>query len=243
MKRRWLLSLTVVGFLLFFVGCSAEGFPSADSNGPVCSQTDSEISVKKQWNADTFDGLTEKELQPYFDGILAFVEEYSQKVYSADATFFGTALPQTEQVRNYLNKKLEYQRIFGQVLGFTEDYVEGTYQILDWKSFGDTLVCKVAVTLRTRYSDTGTGSYSGKEVQIALQNPRDPHVSDWHIDDVKENPFETQVRGDGVDLFDSQHWLSHADQTALDQCIEDVLREQRDSAENLRRQREESLGD
>ncbi len=199
---------------------------------------------------DSFDDLTEEQLIPYFNLITDTIELYNRlersstivigndkKSLQTDSTPFKYVnseienLPLSTTLKGYLKSKLIYDTSYNRASGLLEEYIDGSYTVLDWKAIGDILVCKVACHLELQYAGLTERSYLGECVQIGVQNPAEPIIIDWYNEDPAS--FESSVRGGQLDLFDFQNLMTNLEVKDVYASIDSLLTQTEISMQNV----------
>lgn len=185
--------------------------------------TKAESSDKHYNNFFVFE---EKELIPYFNYAKEAVEGYyiismsniesPEKIISpsiirnidnkttSDALF---ELQSTNEVNDFLKSKLEYEKYAMYELGYTKNYIKGSYEVLNWKVIESKFLwCEIAVDVTYQYSDASVISRFGSTIQVVIENPDNPIIIDFYNGSFES--FDSQVRSYELDLTDSKNWLS-----------------------------------
>ena len=161
----------------------------------------------KHESPNTFSKMTDEQLDGYFSFAEKAVETYYlTRMVSKKTTQALDTLPTTSVVKKYLESKLVFETSHAREFEYTENYISGEYSMLDWKIIDDSLYLKVFVMVAFKYSTSDEFSGFGRVVQIIIENPNDPIITDWYVD---ESYFDMNVRGYDLDLSKQENWLSN----------------------------------
>ena len=189
-------------------------------NHQVDSSTTSETeTVKVESSAESFSKskdfseLKKEQLKPYFKLVEQDIENYYKASMSKEPIFPTFAMSITEQAKEYLSARFEYE-----IAGHKEEYIKGKYKLKKWKVIDSSLLCEVAVDIESKYVGAEDSSGMGRLVQIIIDNPSEPTIVDW-VTTEKES-FDTQVRTRiegqyAIDLHKKENWLVNQNQEGV----------------------------
>ncbi|MCL1952898.1 MAG: hypothetical protein FWF60_08740 [Oscillospiraceae bacterium] len=205
MKRifPWLLCLC---FLMGFYACGnvAPGEPS-HATQPVAETYPGFPSAP-----ETFTGMREADLQPYF--------ELAQEVYRRYilAAYFPGGTPELPQLPLQMTPPLrKYTELrFANDTRLHQDFPKAlrsiTTRMAEWQVIDGKLLCTPCVDVAFRYRDMDTDSAFGSGVQMLIEAPRSPTLVDWF--DLDKESWDRQVREghynlpDGADPWAVRQW-------------------------------------
>lgn len=179
------------------------------SSATTCSFSDATV--------DTFQGVTEEELTPYFEYICSAAQSYSESLLRKDAADPSIPPETSANVKFLLEKKFAYAT-------FNRTELSGLQSectITEWCIVNDALWCSVSCLLTYQYAGASTKTEEGTCYQFVLTNAQAPTIVDWYEGD--KNSFDSKVRPFMADLKCSENWLENQDFSAIEAKCEKVL--------------------
>ena len=219
------------------------------------------VFAEAEVTSNSFDDLTAEELTPYFSLIIDTVDSYNRlqmsessfsdrnaielnttphptRILSSQVDMKLSALSLSATMQEYLKSKLVYESAINYAIGVQKEYLDGTYEILEWETFEDILVCKLSSRLVFQYSTSEVQSISGNKYQVAIQNAANPIIIDWYNADPAS--FESLTRGNGLNLFDTENLITELDAVTLSNNVDQALTAITQSAQNVKSYRNEA---
>ena len=200
----------------------------------------------------TFAKMSTDEINPYFDLIENSIETYYIIRMSGESLNYVTQnealsrsklntdelirknnqtklseLSLNETMAKVMEEKLIYESLRMYEMNYTEKYIEGSYNVVDWKVIDDLLICHVEAIVKFQYSDSDEPSLMGQLIQIALSNPRNPQIVDWYDDDPAS--FESVLRGHGLNLFNPSNLIENMNLSKINQNAKNAINTQKAS--------------
>lgn len=197
MRKTNIIMFNLLLFCTAFFGCSND---ISDSKIQTESST---MALSETHDKVDFSNSTENQLNLYFDLCKEAVETYYVATFSEAPKFSSFNYAMTDDVKKYLGLKFKYDTASNS----ERKYINGDYTLVDWKTINDSLLCKINADISFQYPTSVNHSGMGMEIQIIIQNPNKPTITDWYIGDPAS--FDSQVRGSFLDLSNSDHWLSN----------------------------------
>jgi len=208
MKRT---TLCILALCLLFGACTAAEQPES----PTTTQKIEHTYPGFPDAPETFDGMTEADLQPYFE-----LARETLKRYILAADFSGTPeLPQfpmqmTPPLREYTRLRFANATrvpMDGSLISIETRMGEGwmgdAWQ-RKWRVIGGKLLCNPCVDVAFRYQGVDSDSGFGMGVQLLIEDPRSPTLVDWF--DPDKGSWDRQVREGHYDLpDDADPWAVH----------------------------------
>ena len=217
MKKKNII-LVCVALIITISGCSTTSYNtnSGHDNSTKIAESTPKIKFEKLGIAK-FADAEKYELEPYFGLANQCVKAY----YNAKARtnsknvirFPSFPYPLTDSVKKYLQYKYQYETISVNQFDNYEIITNENYTVTEWKIIGDSLVCSVEASLNYQNSKTYDLSGITETVQVIVNNPRNPILSDWFVP--ATGTFDSAVRGYKSDLYDKEIWLKNQDVDAI----------------------------
>ncbi len=191
--------------------------------------------------SNTFDEMTSEQFAYYTDLATSTVERYYEISMStktvlssqeeskrteenqvlSEATHQAIAqLPLESGIRELVTAKMNYESLYRYQADYSTAYIDGSYEVIEWKADDDILVLKIATLVRYQYSDYDTASLMGREEYVAIRDPQSPVIFDWY--NTEPSGFDSLIRGEGLDLFDAQNLISDEDILQLQQEVRSI---------------------
>lgn len=193
---------------------------------------------------NSFSKMTDTQIEEYFDFVKNFVEEYyklkmsvncvvlhedkndnilplDKNILSENTIAFINNMPIDDALKDYVTNKLVYESLYKHKMGYTQNYIDGSYDIVKWYAEDNILVCHVNAVVKFQYSDCDESSLVGEVIQIAIKNPQLPIVFDWYNADPAS--FDSAVRGYGLDICDSTNLINNFNEQIIRTKSDEVL--------------------
>jgi len=147
---------------------------------------------------ETFTGMGEADLQPYFELAQEAYKRYILAVYFSAGT---PELPQFPmQLTPPLRKYTELRFANDTRLPRDSDLVSITARMDEWQVIDGKLLCTPCVDVEYRYRSMDTNSGFGSGVQMLIESPQNPTLIDWF--EGGKGSWDRQVREGHYDLPD-----------------------------------------
>lgn len=181
----------------------------SQSNLSIYESLDSSGYAFNKIPFSNFSDASEKQLKPYLELAKKIPETYFMSVLSSREKFPPFQIEVSEPLKTYLTYKYAYDST--RYNRREKSSIKGTYELIKWEVVEDSLVCKVAVKIG--YQDLGIDSGFGESIELVIDNPRHPVLSDWY--NSSPGSFDSNMRGYGSDLFNKTKWLKNQDTTTI----------------------------
>lgn len=154
----------------------------------------------------------------------------TDKKTTSDAPF---DLQSTNEVNDFLKAKLEYETYPMRKLEYTKNYIEGSYELLNWKIIDASILwCEIFVDVKYQYSDASIVSGFGETIQVVIENSDNPIIIDFYNGSFES--FDSQIRSYELDLTDSKNWLSNQNTNEIISNMNKRLKSHKEAFTNLK---------
>lgn len=183
------------------------------------------VSATSSKNDSTFSNLNERELQHYFELARDYIDSYYSEslleVKSSEDSKLMSNIQSTDLLASYMESKIKFENSSIREFNYELTDMAKSYKLLKWKAIKNSLLCEYAVDITFKYSDADVTSGFGRIVQILIENSVSPIICDFYVEDPAG--FDSQIRGDKLDLSDSSNWISNQDFKTLAEQVNEKL--------------------
>jgi len=203
MRRLWVILLCLC-LSAGLYACEAAEQPPASATTQMTEHTYPGFPSAPE----TFTGMKEADLQPYFELAQETYKRYIMAVYIPEGEpelpqfpmQLSPLLRKYTELRFAKDAKNRYPKGLVSIETYMGEGWMGDAWQRSWKIIDGRLLCMPCVSIEFRYQGMDTASGSGEGVQMLIENPRNPTLVDWF--DMDKFSWDRQMREGHYNLPD-----------------------------------------